>query len=242
MDNTVSKNNKRFVILSGPACAGKGPLQAALKKLYPAIISARPVLCTSRPPRPGEIHGKDYYFLPKGLIGSLGKNFAVSPVRSDMQAIDLLQVKDLLKTHDVVFAEVFYTFGKTLKKHARSHDFKIISVFLLPLPLGTPDTQVIEEMQQKLTRRGTESPEKIKDRASSAPDEIRKAPEYTHRLLNPIGEDNIEEWKSFGTYHGKKGTDVVESLDDLGPNARWLVETFVKIIEGKLPPGDYQKT
>lgn len=233
--------SKRFVILSGPSCVGKGPLQDAVKRLHPGLLDTRPILCTSRPPREGETHGEHYYFLPANFIRSLEKNpdFAVSPVRTDWQAIHLSQVEELLQNSDLVFAEVYYTFGPLLIERARSCRFDCISVFLHPLPLTAPPPEVIEEMRGKLMRRGKDPKGKVEDRASSAPDEIREAPHYTHRLLNPAGEDDIAEWKFFGSCDGKKGRGDVNSLSDLGRNAAWLVETFVKILKGRLPPGDY---
>lgn len=236
-------SNKQFVILSGPACVGKGPLQAAVRKFYPGLIDAHPVLCTSRPPRKNEIHGKDYYFLPESFIRSLEKSsdFIVSPVRTDWQAIHLSQIEELLRTNDRVFAEVFYTFGPVLLERAATRQFENTRIFLLPLPYATPAEQVVKEMKMKLNRRGTDSKEKIDDRASSAPNEIEKAMMYTHRIITPVGEDDISEWKSLGTYGGGKGQGEVNSIEDLGPNAKWLVQIFVEIVKGKLPPGDYSR-
>lgn len=233
--------NKRFAILSGPSCVGKGPLQTAVRRFYSGLIDVRPVLCTSRPPRKSETHGKDYYFLPESFIRSLEKSpdFVVSPVRTDWQAIHLPQVEGLLQSSDVVFAEVYYTFGPALLKAAASQQFESIRVFLLPLPLDAPVDEVIRVMKDKLTRRATDSLKKIEDRSSTAPKEIEKAREYTHRLVNPAGEDDVAEWKSLGTCRGQKGRGRVNSIQDLGPNARWLVENFVKILKGELLPGDY---
>lgn len=234
---------KRFAILSGPSCVGKGPLQSAVQKLYPGLIDARPILCTSRPARKGETHGKDYYFLPESFIRSLEKSsdFVVSSVRTDWQAIHLPQVEELLQSNDLVFAEVYYTFGPVLLERVVTRRFESVRVFLLPLPLNTSSTHVVKVMKGKLVRRATDSPEKITDRCSSAPTEIEKASTYTHRLVNPSGEDDVAEWKSLGTCGGEKGQGDVNSIEDLGPNAIWLVKTFVKILNGELPPGDYSR-
>jgi guanylate kinase len=239
-------NKKRFVVLSGPACAGKGPLQDAVNRFYPGLLSAKPVLCHSRPPRVniGEIHGKHFYFLPSAFIVSLkdNPNFAVSKVRSDWQAIDLLQIEDLLVGNDLVFAEVFHTFGGLLKKRISGKDFEFCSVFLLPKPTDTPDNEIVESMKEKLKNRGTEKDPKLSERANSAIIEIKDASQkYTHRILNPATEDDIEEWGELGTRDGKNGERKIESIDDLGEKAKWLVEIFVKIVNGELPPGDYQQ-
>jgi guanylate kinase len=234
----MSTARNRFVVLSGPSCVGKGPLQAAVERLYPGLLSARPVLCTSRAPRDGEIHGRDFYFLPQTLISSLAGNpdWAVQRVRSDWQAIDMQQVKELVSSHPLVFAEVFYTFGDTLKRLAVHHGLDFHSVFLLPLPLSAGPELVRKVMREKLERRGTETEPKLSERAGSAVEEVRAARSYTHYLLNPAGEDDIEEWGELGTRKEAKRKREIRQLDDLGPNAQWLVETFVSILKGDIPP------
>ncbi|MCK5644500.1 MAG: hypothetical protein KAJ19_27120 [Gammaproteobacteria bacterium] len=99
----------------------------------------------------------------------------------------------------------------------------------------------VATVRDKLDRRDTDSESKKKDRSESAPDEIEQAYSYTHRLVNPAGEDDVDEWKCFGTRDNNPGVGKVNRLSDLGPNARWLVEAFVKIVNGDLPPGDYQR-
>jgi hypothetical protein len=166
----------------------------------------------------------------------------VAPVLSDWQAIDLLQVADLLEHHELVFAEVFYTFGQPLSRLAAKSGFTTKSVFLCPVDKN-PDTEgdaIVAMMRAKLRGRGLDPPDKIAERARLAPIEMQTADQFTHTLLNPAGEDDTEEWCEFGTLRGKKGIRKIECVDDLGPNARWLVETFVKIATSDLPPGDYR--
>lgn len=53
-----------IVTLTGPSCAGKSTLEAALKKHgYESIIST-----TTRPMRAGEVNGESYYFIPKSAF------------------------------------------------------------------------------------------------------------------------------------------------------------------------------
>jgi len=238
---------KLFLTLSGPSCAGKSPLEAAVARLYPGLLAARPVLCHSRPPRVGrgEVHGQHYYFFPPALIKSLASNpdFLISPMRSEWQAIDLLQVADLLSQHDLVYAEVYYTFGEPLRRLAAESGFTTYSVFLLPVERDpiTEGTAIVERMRERLMRRGTDPALKIEERARSAPVEMAAAAAFTHRLLNPAGEDDVDEWGEFGTRGGVPGERAIQRIEDLGPNARWLVETFVEIAMGRLGPGDYRR-
>lgn len=231
---------KRFVVLSGPSCAGKGSLQAAVDRFWPGLLSARPVLCHSRRPRvtKGEIHGQHFYFLPPSLISSLESNpdFVVSRVRSDWQAIDLKQVEDLLSGGGLVFAEVFHTFGETLRTQLANRDFEFSSVFLLPLPPHSAVDDIVAAMTRKLTTRGTDDGPKLIERAKSAVEEMKIAGQYTHRILNPATEDDTDQWGEFGTRDGKDGERPINTIDDLGDDAKWLVTKFVEILEGKVSP------
>jgi len=52
-----------FIVVSAPSGAGKSTICQALLKAYPEIKFS--VSYTSRPPRPNEIDGKDYYFISR---------------------------------------------------------------------------------------------------------------------------------------------------------------------------------
>ncbi len=162
-------------------------------------------------------------------------------MRTDWQAIHLPEVEGLLGAKDLVFVEVFYTFGPELLQRAASRQFESIRVFLLPAPMTMPREEIIKMMRQKLERRDTDSRDKIADRSSSAPTEMENAPAYTHRIINPAGEDDVDEWGELGTCRGKSGSRPINTINDLGQDARWLVETFAKIVTGQLAPGDYQR-
>jgi len=60
----------RLVILSGPSCVGKSPLEKALGRFFPELRQRlqKLVLYNSRAPRPGEMDGKDYYFRTREQI------------------------------------------------------------------------------------------------------------------------------------------------------------------------------
>jgi guanylate kinase len=57
----LSKQLGHLFIISAPAGTGKTTLVNMLTEKYPQVI--RNVTCTTREPRPGEVDGKDYYFL-----------------------------------------------------------------------------------------------------------------------------------------------------------------------------------
>jgi guanylate kinase len=231
----VKDMKKKLVVLSGPSCVGKGPLRRALRKYHPEIKFAELVLCNSRKPRlrgdasTYEVHGIDFYFLPRSLFEQIDRSrFIVANVRSDIQAIDMMQVRELLEGDDLVLAEVFHTLGRSLMEWAKSQtelDLEVRSVFLLPLSseeIGemvrktnkTPEQVVYEVMKAKLERRGEDPPHKIEERAHSAYLEMQDAPYYSNCIVNHAGEDDRKEWD-----------------DPLGPEAQRVLNEFVKVLQ-----------
>lgn len=233
---------KKLVVLSGPSCVGKGPLRAALRRYHKNIKYAELVVCNSRRPRlkkktgPFEVnayetHGLDYYFLPRGLFAQLdSRRFIVAEVRTDVQAIDMEQVRELLAEEetDLIIAEVFHTLGCRLMewvKREESIPFTVRSVFISPLSAEEIQTQagqtgkkpadvVYETMKAKLERRGEDSPSKIEDRARTAYVEMQNASHYTDQIVNHVGEDKGDQWG-----------------DPLSPEAKRVLDEFVAILQ-----------
>ena len=53
----------RIFVVAGPSGAGKTTLESRLLKEFPEISYS--VSATTRPPRPGEVHGRDYFFVDR---------------------------------------------------------------------------------------------------------------------------------------------------------------------------------
>jgi guanylate kinase len=229
----------RFIILSGPSCVGKGPLYTAFSKFYPerAARLSKLVLYNSRPPRPGEIDGKDYHFRSREEIEGLrGKeNFIGLDVRGDLQAVDLDDVDRRLAA-----GELFYEgnpfVGRKLQE-AFSSRVNLLSIFLAPLSLDeilflqAPERSVslpdflTDLMRRKLLRRtqhqkgilSLKDLENIERRASSAYTELKEAWHFDYVIPNHDGEDS-ENWDAFYYPVG---------------DARKALLTFVDLITGK---------
>lgn len=226
---------KKLVILSGPSCVGKGPLRDALKKHHPEIKFAEPILCHSRTPRFSnrtgsyEVHGRDYYFLPRGLFEQLDpRYFLTVKIRTEYQAIDLVHLMYLFETHDLVLIEAYTTLTGELIQWAKKQkeiELDIKTVFLTPLSNAeieerarkektTPEQIVYEVMKGKLLRRNEDPPDKIEVRAKCAFWEIQQAKDYDHIIVNHAGEDDLEQWR-----------------DPLGPEASRVLAEFVQILQ-----------
>ena len=97
----------KLIILTGPSCIGKSPLDKALWRFFPEIRQSmqKLVLFNDRPPRPGEMEGKDYYFRKRSTIDAfrLDPNFIVMGVRGDLQALNLEELSEMLRSAHVFF-------------------------------------------------------------------------------------------------------------------------------------------
>jgi guanylate kinase len=232
----------RLVILSGPSCIGKGPLHAALKRLYPDVAEQfqKIVLHNSRPPRPGEQDGVDYHFRTRGQIEALRDedNYVVMEVRGDLQALNLAELAERLDHGDAFFEGNPFVGGELLTCPL-PEGAERLSIFLSPLSraeiaeLKAPERHldlpsfVADIMRRKLLRRtqrqkailSLKDLEDIERRCTSAYREMTMAHQFQHVLPNHDGEDS-ENWDAF--YYPVA-------------DARRTLRAVVDLLEGRVP-------
>jgi guanylate kinase len=235
--------SRRLVILSGPSCVGKSPLEKALAKFYPQLrLGLRKlVLYNSRAPRPGELEGVDYHFRTRPQVEALRAEtrYAVLDVRGDLQALDIEELQALLKESDAFFEGNPFV-GRALQTHPGLAGINRLSIFLSPLSkdeviyLQAPERNVslpdlvTEIMRRKLLRRASHMKlelsakdlENIERRAASAYGELREAWHFDFVIPNHDGEDS-DNWEAF--YY------------PLG-DARKALKAFAGLLEGTVPP------
>lgn len=209
----------KLVILSGPSCVGKSPLDKALGRFYPRLREnlQHIVLYNSRSPRPGEIDGKDYHFRSRGEIEQLDSddNYVVMDVRGDLQALDISELKAQLQEGDVFFEGNPFV-GRILQTHKSLQNIQKLSVFMSPLskdeiefftsPQQNADlpSLLTDIMRRKLLRRTRKQKgelslkdlENIEKRAGSAYRELQDAHHFEYVIPNHDGEDS-ENWDAF---------------------------------------------
>lgn len=163
-----------LVVVSGPSGVGKGTLVNALLQRTD-LDASRSVSCTTRPPRPGEKHGVDYFFispeaferrveqqefLEHALYGSHRYGTPRQPVE-DM----LARGRDVILVIEVQGA-----------RQIRSLRPDAVFVFICP---PTP-----EELVQRLTGRHTETPEAVQERLRIARQEMEHLWHYDYQVIN----------------------------------------------------------
>ena len=231
----------RLVILSGPSCVGKSPLDKALGRFFPQLRRRlhKLVLYNSRSPRPGEMDGIDYHFCTREQFEALRgqQRYVVLDVRGDLQGLDLEELSTLLKKGDAFFEGNPFV-GQTLQTHPQLAHIERLSVFLSPLSkeeilylksernILLPEL-VTDVMRRKLLRRtrrqkielSLKDLENIEKRASSAYKELKDAWHFEYVIANHDGEDS-DNWEAF--YH------------PLG-DARKALLALAALLEGKIP-------
>ena len=160
-------------IISSPSGGGKTSLVKALLEAEPGMRLS--VSYTTRPPRPGEVHGRAYHFvtLPEfeRLLeaGEFLENAAIYGNRygTSRKWIEREQAGG----HDVLL-EIDWQGAQQVRRLMRN----VVSIFILP-----PSPEVLES---RLKGRGQDSAEVVRKRLAAARDEISHANEYDYVIIN----------------------------------------------------------
>ncbi len=165
----------KVIIITAPSGAGKTSLAKKLMGKHRDIVFS--VSATTRAPRAGEVHGKDYYFLSREEFEkkiedgefieweTFYNDSLYGTLRSDVEY-------QLNNGYFVLFdVEVN---GATNLKNIFGADS--ISIFIQP-----PD---IKALEQRLRSRGTETEQTILLRLDRARMELKKAREFDHAIIN----------------------------------------------------------
>jgi len=232
----------KLIILTGPSCIGKSPLEKALAKLYPELRQTlhKLILFNDRPPRPGEKDGQDYHFRTTQELNQLSRDpgYLVMDVRGDLQALEMAYLKDILNSKNAFFEGNPYV-AANLLNHSLLHDIPKMSIYLSPLSkaeimeLKDPERKVnlehfvTEVMRRKQIRRKTRQKvemsqndlQDVEKRASSAYRELKMAWQFEYVIPNHDGEDS-DNWEMFYYPVG---------------DARKTLLAFVEFLKGKVP-------
>jgi len=162
-----------LVIISAPSGAGKDAvLGRLLRVLDDAVLY---VTATSREPRPGEIHGKHYYFYsPQKFREEVeeGNFLEWSVVHGEFKGVRRDAVADTLRQHKIVIVKPDPQGMRKLKAVLP----EALTIFIQPPSL--------DSLRRRLVARGTETPESLELRMRNAEVEMAAAPEYDHVVIN----------------------------------------------------------
>jgi guanylate kinase len=168
-----------LVVISGFSGSGKGTLMKKLIEEYGADY-ALSVSATTRDPRPGEVDGKDYFFVSKDRFKEMIQTDALVEYAQYVEnyyGTPKQYVLDQLDAGKNVILEI--EIQGALKIREQFPDTRLLFV-------TAPDA---ETLKNRLIGRGTESEEVVFKRLSRAVEESRGMEEYDYLVIN----DDLEE-------------------------------------------------
>ncbi len=165
-------------ILSAPSGAGKTTLVRLLLEQDPAIRLS--ISTTTRAPRMGEENGREYHFIdvPSFLQNiERGDFLEWAKVHGNYYGTSRLWIETEMATGRDVLLEIDWQGAQQVRKLFPS----AIGVFILPPSM--------EELEQRLAGRGTDSSETVALRIAAARDEMRHVGEFDYVIIN----DNLQQ-------------------------------------------------
>lgn len=172
----------QLVVLAGPSAVGKSTVVSRLRGEVPDLYFS--VSMTTRAPRPGEVDGRDYYFVSSNDFQQridAGEMLEWADIHGGLQrsGTPAGPVREALADGRPVLVEVDLAGARNIKQlmpEART-------VFLAP-----PSWEVLVE---RLTGRGTETEAVIKRRLTTAREELDAQGEFDTVVVNDDVDDAV---------------------------------------------------
>ncbi len=183
----MSHSKGRLFVISGPSGTGKGTI---CREILKDIRNEFSVSMTTREPREGEEHGREYFFVShEEFIENINRNnfLEYATVFDNYYGTPKdIVLKKLEKGRNVIL-DIDVQGGLQVKEAMP----EAVLIFLLPPSLAA--------LRSRLENRGTETPEKIEKRLNKALDEIKFIGEYDYMVVNDVREDAVSDVRSIMT-------------------------------------------
>jgi guanylate kinase len=177
------------MVVSGPSGSGKTTLCRQVADRGEAIYS---VSCTTRAARPGEVHGRDYFFFSEAEFKehiARGEFFEYAQVHGNYYGT----LKTFVKQNLERGVDVVMDLDVQGAAQVRACDDELVQRCLADVFILLPSVGAIKE---RLANRGTESAEKLELRLNNALTEIAHWPEYRYVLVSGSRENDLERFRA----------------------------------------------
>ena len=167
-----------LIVLSGPSGTGKGTVCGLVRQHLGESVKYS-VSATTRKPRQGEEHGREYFFYSKEDFEKLREQNGFlewAQVYDNYYGTPRAFVEDVLASGKDCILEIDPQGALQVRKATKD----AVLVFIAPPSL--------EELRRRLTGRGTESAEEVEKRLSCAESELAYRDQYAYIIIN----DDVE--------------------------------------------------
>jgi guanylate kinase len=159
-------------VISGPGGVGKSTIVARLRGLPGVFYS---VSATTRAPRPGEVDGRDYRFLSRDEFEKMISASAFleyAEVAGNLYGTPGAPVTEALSAGRKVLVDVDVQGADQIRRQFPA------AVLVFVEPPG------VEALEERMRRRGAQSPDAIRRRIALAAIEMSRASEYDYSVVN----------------------------------------------------------
>ena len=179
--NKNANEKGKLIVVSGPSGVGKGTIVKTLVARREDVVES--VSCTTRAPRAGEVHGREYYFLSKEeFLSRVQENdfLEYDEHFGNFYGTPKSFVRETLKTKSVIL-EIDVVGGLNAKKSFPD----CLLVMIVP--------PSVEELKRRLISRNSETEEEIENRLSRLEYELSQKDKYDFVIVNDEIEAAIQE-------------------------------------------------
>lgn len=168
-----------LLVISGPSGVGKTTIVRRLEKI-PGLV--RVVTATTRPPRPGEVDGRDYRFLERAAFeaaAARGEFLEHAEIDGNLYGTPREAVERALRPGNLVLLDLDIQGVRSV----RGSGLPMLAIFIEP-----PSR---EELRRRLEGRGSEDPESVRRRLERAEREMAQEHLYEVRVVNHTVEETV---------------------------------------------------
>jgi guanylate kinase len=165
-----------LIVISGPSGVGKSTLVNRVRQELPDLQFS--ISCTTRSPRPGEMHGREYYFLDREeFLASIEKNGFIEYAMyvNNYYGTPRSYVEEKLSQNQSVILEIEVQGALSIKEQYPD----AILIFIT--------APSVAELKDRLTNRGTEAEDVIRARMQTAVKESGYIDQYEYIVCNENG-------------------------------------------------------
>ncbi len=165
-----------LIVISGPSGVGKDAVIQRMKERglpFHFVVTA-----TTRPKRPGEVHGVDYFFVSNDEFARMIEEDELlehALVYNDYKGIPKQQVREALASGKDVIMRVDVQGAATVRRLVP----EAVLIFLT--------TESEDELVRRLKARKTETPEGLSLRIATARQELKRVKEFDYVVVNRDG-------------------------------------------------------
>lgn len=192
-----------LLVVSGPSGSGKSSLCASLCKELDFVELS--VSTTTRPKRPDEVHGMDYFFVTKEEFEAGIKNeefLEWAVVHGNYYGTNKNRVDDIAKRNKIALFDIDVQGYEAIRSNCLA---RVVSVFI--------NTKDLSTLKQRLNARATDNKQDIERRLRNAFLEVSKIIEYDYLVVNEDYDKSLLALTSIArSINYKKDTILFKSL------------------------------